>query len=402
MMTITPVRRLFIFVQRSLTSTACGDSPARLHCNPSCSMLTARPPSTDHIDHSQMFNARSSGERDDPQAQGPEASRSEWRAFARFQESLSASARERLGRLADGYDSGAQHSQPQHDQQQCGAHSSGVSTSTEDSCRTPNQRPAGGNQDLTEHQRESYEQYIADPSAQWRGETGRYRILGLACEKWDREAASAQGNPLERLSRPADDCDSGTTHSQLRHDQQQCDAHPSGVSTSTVDPCRAPDQRPAVGSQDHTAQQREEPEDDKPHAQRSTDSAAQWHQGTGPYSGMGQAYAPPPPGYAAPAMYLSEQQALGQACAASVGALMSQHHNENGKRWRYRQDLEKAIQMTADRIFTGVRGPMSEHGSRVVKLVLTDKDGLVYCWKQAGSSDDHFGPHVDFPGLEER
>ena len=78
-------------------------------------------------------------------------------------------------------------------------------------------------------------------------------------------------------------------------------------------------------------------------------------------------------------MYLSEQQALGQACAASVGALMSQHHNENGKRWRYRQDLEKAIQMTADRIITGVRGPMSEHGSRVVKLVLTDKDGLVYC-----------------------
>ena len=142
-------------------------------------MLTARPPSTDHTDHSQMLNARSSGERGDPQAQGPEASRSEWRAFARFQESLSASARERLGRLADGYDSGAQHSQPQHDQQQCGAHSSGVSTSTGDSCRTPNQRPAGGNQDLTEHQRESYEQYIADPSAQWRGETGRYPTSGL-------------------------------------------------------------------------------------------------------------------------------------------------------------------------------------------------------------------------------
>ena len=167
------MRRLFIFVQRSLTSTACGDSHTRLHCNPSCSMLTARPPSTDHIDHSQMFNARSSGERDDPQAQGRAASRREWNGWAG----------ERLGRLADGYDSGAQHSQPQHDQQQCGAHSSGVSTSTGDSCRTPNQRPAGGNQDLTEHQRESYEQYIADPSAQWRGETGRYRILGLACEK---------------------------------------------------------------------------------------------------------------------------------------------------------------------------------------------------------------------------
>ena len=186
----------------------------------------------------------------------------------------------------------------------------------------------------------------------------------------------------------------------LQHDQQQCDAHPSGVSTSTVDPCRAPDQRPAVGSQDHTAQQREDPEDDESHAQRSTDSAAQWLQETGPYSGMGQAYAPPPPGYAAPAMYLSEQQALGQACAASVSALMAQHNDENEKRWRHRQNMEKAIQMAADRIITGVTGPMDEHGSRVLKFVFTDMDGLVYCWKQAGSPNDRLGPIVDFPGGE--
>ena len=64
---------------------------------------------------------------------------------------------------------------------------------------------------------------------------------------------------------------------------------------------------------------------------------------------------------------------------------MAQHNNENGKRWRHRQNLEKAIQMAADRIITGVSGPMDEHGSRVLKFVLADMDGLVYCWKQAGS-----------------
>ena len=255
-----------------------------------------------------MLNARSSGERGDPQAQGPEASRSECDG-----------AKEGLDSMADGYDSGARHSRQQHDQQQCGAHSSGVSTSTEDSCRTPNQRPVGGNQDLTMHQSESYEQH----TAQWRGE--------------------------------------GRPH------------HDSGPwSTSTVDPRRARDQptRP---------------------------SNAQWY-GTGPYSGMGHAYAPPPPGYAAPAMYISEQRALGQACAASVSALMAQHNDENEKRWRHRQDMEKAIHMAADRIITGVTGPMDEHGSRVLKFVLADMDGLVYCWKQAGSPNDRLGPIVDFPG----
>ena len=33
-----------------------------------------------------------------------------------------------------------------------------------------------------------------------------------------------------------------------------------------------------------------------------------------------------------------------------------------------------------------------------MKFVFTDKDGLVFSWVRAGSSDDPVGPHVDFPG----
>ena len=125
--------------QYSLWQTA-----LRLHCSPSCSMLTARPPSTDHINHSQMSNARSSGGRDDPQAQGPlGGGQTNERIRPTRPDSPAGHDPRRTGdgekwnrgvapaqgnpwareRLADGYDSGAQHSQPQHDQQQCGAHS---------------------------------------------------------------------------------------------------------------------------------------------------------------------------------------------------------------------------------------------------------------------------------------
>ena len=33
-----------------------------------------------------------------------------------------------------------------------------------------------------------------------------------------------------------------------------------------------------------------------------------------------------------------------------------------------------------------------------MKFVFTDKEGLVFSWVRAGSSDYHLGPHVDFPG----
>ena len=65
---------------------------------------------------------------------------------------------------------------------------------------------------------------------------------------------------------------------------------------------------------------------------------------------------------------------------------------------KHQVDVEKALWMTADRMLTGVLGPVSEHGSRVVKFVFTDKEGLVFSWVRAGSSDDPLGPHVDFPG----
>ena len=54
--------------------------------------------------------------------------------------------------------------------------------------------------------------------------------------------------------------------------------------------------------------------------------------------------------------------------------------------------------MTADRMLTGRLGPVSEHGSRVVKFVFTDTDGQIFSWVRADSSDDPVGPHIDFPG----
>ena len=47
---------------------------------------------------------------------------------------------------------------------------------------------------------------------------------------------------------------------------------------------------------------------------------------------------------------------------------------------KHQVDVEKALWMTADRMLTGVLGPVSEHGSRVVKFVFTDKEGLVFSW----------------------
>ena len=105
-----------------------------------------------------MSDARFSGRRDDPQAQGPPGGDQAGTQFRpasagspagygsgrtgggeEYDRRIAGPAqggswiRPRLRRPADGYGGGVQqHGQQQHDQQQCGARSSGVSTSTEE------------------------------------------------------------------------------------------------------------------------------------------------------------------------------------------------------------------------------------------------------------------------------
>ena len=61
---------------------------------------------------------------------------------------------------------------------------------------------------------------------------------------------------------------------------------------------------------------------------------------------------------------------------------------------QHQVEVEKARWMTADRMLTGRLGPVSEHGSRVVKFVFTDTDGQIFSWVRADSSDDPVGPHI--------
>ena len=87
----------------------------------------------------------------------------------------------------------------------------------------------------------------------------------------------------------------------------------------------------------------------------SVDPSARQRQETGPFRGMGHAYASPPQGYVAPAADHYAQRVLGQACAAMVSARMTQHHNEERERWHLRQQHAGGQERGQIRVDDGLR-----------------------------------------------
>ena len=154
MVLITPVRRLFIFVQRSLTSTACGDSQTRLHCNPSCSMLTAHPPATDHTDHSQMPGPRMFNRRDDSRGAQPHHSPGQMNEQFR-QSSLDSPS---------GYGPGHTSRGELRDESQEPYRISRVAKGTPNLGQTGDFQPKGGY-----YSQQEIDNWEVDPSSQWTG-----------------------------------------------------------------------------------------------------------------------------------------------------------------------------------------------------------------------------------------